>query len=195
MVIDRLQFQDCPAVAILHLTCLHTPFSGRAGQELLTRYYQAVAREIGACGYTAKQDGHLLGFVCGVWQPRLLRNHLLRSEWAALSWWAIWQVMAKPTLLLNLLKRGLKPDAEESMPLDGYELRPIVVSPEARGRGVARLLVETLWDDANRRGFSRVFLYTEENNISAQALYQKTGFSLIGKQIRGGATYLYYERS
>ncbi len=78
-------------------------------------------------------------------------------------------------LFQRIFNKGYEPSTE------GYELRPIVVSAEYRGRDVAPLLLKVLMRDARERGFSTIHLYTEENNIPALRFYQKSGFQTIGK--------------
>ena len=60
------------------------------------------------------------------------------------------------------------------------ELLLIAVAVSHRIGGVGRLLVETVIDDALRRGSSEVFLEVRENNVAARRLYQSVGFVDIG---------------
>jgi GNAT superfamily N-acetyltransferase len=51
------------------------------------------------------------------------------------------------------------------------------VSSEARGKGVGRALVEAAIDDAISRGCELLEVATQARNISAQRLYQRSGFT------------------
>lgn len=192
--IDYLQESDCNKVAALHLMHLRTSFTGQAGKELLACYYRAVVRQVGACGYVAKENDEIEGFVCGVWQPSALRNILLRSQWLGLGWWAVWQVLSNPRFALDSLSR-IRFSLQIPHETRGYELRPIVVAPIARGSGVAQLLLNTLLKDAAQRGYKCIYLHTEEDNALAKSFYKKTGFKEVGKVYRLGVTHLRYERS
>ena len=59
-------------------------------------------------------------------------------------------------------------------------LNDLFTAPEARGRGVARSLIEAVYRDAGAAGAERVYWLTHESNATAQALYDKvasrTGF-------------------
>lgn len=78
----------------------------------------------------------------------------------------------------------------------GYELRPIVVAPSARGTRVASDLVAVLLADARRRGFQRVHLVTEVDNGAAHAFYRKVGFRSNGTTTgRSGLAFVRYECS
>ena len=52
-------------------------------------------------------------------------------------------------------------------------LQDLFTAPAARGRGVARALIEAVAEDARRRGATRYYWLTQENNKTARALYDK----------------------
>jgi ribosomal protein S18 acetylase RimI-like enzyme len=187
--------RHCPAVAVLHLNFLNTGFTGKPGLRLLDLYYRTVVEEVGACGYVAEQDDQVLGFVCGVWDSVGLRGRLLSRHWPSLALWGPAQVVIQPSLMRSLLGRLRQPPGATKAVDPGYELRPIVVDPAARGSGVARLLVRQLLEDAASRGFQTMHLYAEAHNKRAIAFYHKMGFQLSGSVQRPGGPHGRYERS
>ncbi|MEV4357075.1 GNAT family N-acetyltransferase [Nonomuraea sp. NPDC049625] len=52
-------------------------------------------------------------------------------------------------------------------------LQDLFTAPEARGRGVARALIEAVTAWARERGCSRVYWNTHESNATARRLYEK----------------------
>ena len=52
-------------------------------------------------------------------------------------------------------------------------LQDLFTDPEARGRGVARALIEAVADEARRRGATRYYWLTRHDNKTARALYDK----------------------
>lgn len=56
------------------------------------------------------------------------------------------------------------------------------VAPEARGKGVARLLVDTVAAWARDQGMHRVALWVTDPNAPARALYERTGFAHTGER-------------
>ncbi|MET9247006.1 GNAT family N-acetyltransferase [Nonomuraea sp. NPDC003709] len=52
-------------------------------------------------------------------------------------------------------------------------LQDLFTAPEARGRGVARALIEAVTAWARERGCSRVYWNTHESNATARRLYDK----------------------
>jgi ribosomal-protein-alanine N-acetyltransferase len=68
--------------------------------------------------------------------------------------------------------------------LDQAELGNVAVTPEARRRGVGRLLVEAALRRVRRRGARECFLEVRESNEVARRLYEELGFAAIGRRRR-----------
>lgn len=183
------------AVAALHMRYLPTPFRGAPGWHLLSAYYRAVAQGEAAIGYVAEERDQILGYICGVWEPAKLRSQLLITQWPALALWGAASALRRPQLVVSFLQRLGRPAEEDAAPLiEGYELRPIVVDPAARGTGLAPRLVERLMLDARGRGFERMHLFTEFDNQVAQAFYSKMEFDRTDTIHHSGSLMFRYER-
>jgi len=74
---------------------------------------------------------------------------------------------------------GLVPDEEDP---EAAELVSMWVAPEARGRGVAELLIEAAWRQCSREGLPRLSLWVVEGNTRAERLYSRLGFSRTGRR-------------
>lgn len=72
--------------------------------------------------------------------------------------------------------------------IDEAELGNVAVHPDARRTGVADALVRAVLARAEERGARACFLEVRESNESAQALYRRHGFEVIGRRAR------YYSR-
>ena len=66
--------------------------------------------------------------------------------------------------------------------MDEAELANLAVEPAARRRGVGRLLLDRMLDDARERGTTRVFLEVRESNEAARRLYASRGFAEVGRR-------------
>lgn len=184
------------AVAALHLQYLTTPFHGASGRQLLSSYYQTVASGHGAVGYVAEEQDQILGYICGVWEAAELRKQLLTTRWPALAFWGAVGLLTRPQILALLAQRlGRLPTKGVTQKMEGYELRPIVVVPPARGSSIASDLVQRLMLDARARGFQRMHLYVEVNNETAQAFYRKHGFTATSSVWHNGRPMVSYECS
>lgn len=76
--------------------------------------------------------------------------------------------------------------------LDCY-LEEVYVVPARRRRGIGTALMTTALDHARERGAGYVYLGTGEDDVGAQALYERLGFSKRGGQ-SGGPMNFFYER-
>ena len=56
------------------------------------------------------------------------------------------------------------------------------VSPEYRGKGIARQLMTTALDHAKQAGIEQAYLSCLSSNIPAQKLYESMGFNLSGSR-------------
>lgn len=182
----------CRAAARLHLACLPTPFLGLAGVEILGCVYRCLAEGRGGCGFVAVDGRRLLGFVCGMWCPQDLHRRLILRYGPQLAFWSLAQLAVSPPgwkgLACSIGHRLAVVQAKGS-----YELRPLVVAPRARGRGVGSALTARLIEDARQRGLDTVYLHAEADNHPANAFYQRAGFIPTKEIERSGRKYLRYE--
>jgi GNAT superfamily N-acetyltransferase len=59
------------------------------------------------------------------------------------------------------------------------ELKRMFVLPEARGLGLAQLVIKELETEAKKKGFEIMILETLYKQIEAISLYQKVGFKIV----------------
>jgi ribosomal protein S18 acetylase RimI-like enzyme len=158
----------------MHISYLSTEFKGIPGKRLLQQYYQGVLSKNGAIGYVGLIDGKVSGFVCGVWDFYSLNHWIVTHSLFQLIIWNGLQIISSPKYLSDLLARLFKRNSR--FDVQGYELRPIVVETQDRGTGLAGLLVDRLVEDAKKRGYSKLHLFVENDNLIAQKFYKKKGF-------------------
>lgn len=164
-------------VARLHLRYLHTPFKGEAGELFLRLYYETICQEEGGIGFVVMTNKQVAGFICGIWNPSLVRKNLITRQWKSLILSSIRSLFSTPALIGELFHRLTDLTKRvESSPLQGYELRPIVIAENFRGSEAGSLLVSALLKDAKERGRASIFLITEQDNMAANRFYKKQGF-------------------
>lgn len=67
-------------------------------------------------------------------------------------------------------------------PMPGWaELQKLYLDDDAKGRGLGRLLTQTVLDRAGQLGFRTVYLETHSNLQTAITLYEKMGFQPISR--------------
>jgi ribosomal-protein-alanine N-acetyltransferase len=74
--------------------------------------------------------------------------------------------------------------AVSRMAADEAEILSIAVAASHRGRGLSRDLLLTHLGHLAGRGVRTIFLEVEENNAPARRLYEKAGFSVVGRRER-----------
>lgn len=62
----------------------------------------------------------------------------------------------------------------------GYEVKKVFVLPQARGRGLSRILMREIEHVARAKGETRIVLQTGEKQVEAIALYEAIGYQSIG---------------
>ncbi|MGH2660918.1 MAG: GNAT family N-acetyltransferase [Actinomycetota bacterium] len=75
-----------------------------------------------------------------------------------------------------------EPD-DDPLPPDEAHVRMLGVHPEARRRGIARILMEACADQARRAGKRRITLNTTMRMRAAQAMYESLGFSRMEDRV------------
>ena len=72
---------------------------------------------------------------------------------------------------------------------DESEILTIATHPDQRQRGLGRTLLDCMLQHLTEQGVKSLFLEVAEDNLAAQALYRRAGFSPIGRRPA------YYRRS
>lgn len=65
---------------------------------------------------------------------------------------------------------------------DQGELGNVAVAEEVRGRGVALALLDAAFSKLRDRGVRECFLEVRESNEAARRLYERLGFSVVGRR-------------
>jgi ribosomal-protein-alanine N-acetyltransferase len=101
------------------------------------------------------------------------------------------QMLTERNTLVHRLrmKRKIIGFSVSRMAADEAELLSIAVAETHRGRGLSNSLLLTHLGHLAGRGIRTVFLEVEENNQPARRLYQRAGFSVVGRRER------YYQQS
>jgi ribosomal protein S18 acetylase RimI-like enzyme len=86
-------------------------------------------------------------------------------------------------------------EGEPAVPPDEAHLRMLGVHPEARRRGIARLLMDASVEEARRAGKRRLTLNTTQRMRAAQAMYEALGFDRMDDRVfPDGFVLLGYEK-
>jgi len=64
--------------------------------------------------------------------------------------------------------------------LDQADIHTVLVDVNQRGKGLARVLLQSMMQWLREQGVEQVFLEVRQGNLAAQALYAKQGFAVTG---------------
>ncbi len=64
----------------------------------------------------------------------------------------------------------------DGLPPDTCELVKMYLAPEARGKGLAKLLMQQCLQTAKEKGFTKLYIETMQELATAVGMYEKSGF-------------------
>jgi len=67
----------------------------------------------------------------------------------------------------------------EGLPADTCELVKMYILPQARGKGLGKLLISQCIEFAKQQGYKKMYLETMNELNQAVLMYEKTGFTLL----------------
>jgi len=117
--------------------------------------------------------------------PRLAQLHgaSFHRGWGESEFEAM---IAERNTLVHRLRLGRKTIgfAVSRMGADEAEILSIAIDARHRGRGLSRDFFLTHLGHLAGRGVRTIFLEVEENNAPARRLYERTGFTVVGRRER-----------
>ena len=168
---------DLKQLASLHHSVMHTLLSD-LGLPIVLRYYQTARSDssvIGICGINSSDE--IIGWAMGSPHPDRINSGLRRPlPWFAVQMFRV--IFTRPAVLLQLVSSLLTSSAETEMKKDEVELTYIGVTPNHRGKGLGKSLLEAFVESSRSKGYRSVVLSVETDNSAAITLYEKSGFKI-----------------
>lgn len=94
------------------------------------------------------------------------------------------------------LEGRVEPEDDPTLAPEEAHIRMLGVHPDARRRGIARLLMSACFDRACEQGKTRVTLHTTHRMLAAQAMYEGLGFRRLPDRVfPDGFVLLTYEKT
>ena len=190
-----------PEVAGTRCLCVHAPTMRRGGDRWLSRTVLDVPDEIEIRPLLASEHTAVGAVTASAfreywtpdkpgWEPYLARIADVGSRAErSMVLVAVDRGVIAGSVTLELDSR-IGPAPSDPLAAGEAHIRMLGVSPEHRGRGIARRLMLACIDMARRRGKRVMTLDTEANMVGAQQLYMELGFEPTGTQQREGGPLL-----
>ena len=176
-MITDLQKQYASQTANLHISGIPTGFISSFGIGFVTALYEAIAEDENSFGFVAVEDDKALGFVAFSTNLSKLYKHVALKKGFKFG-----LLLAKKMVSIQNIKKIwaniFYPKKMKQMNLPDAELLSIVVSPEGRGKGIAKQLIKKGFTECANRGIGKIKVLVAAENKPANKLYQKCGFEL-----------------
>jgi len=177
IIFEPMAASHAKEIALIHIQGIGTGFISSLGPGFVTELYEAIAKDSNSFGFVAIEDGKALGFIA------LSTNLGKLYKYVALKkGFKFGLILARRMLSFRVFKKVIDnifyPIKMKKLDLPDAELLSIVVVPEARGKGIAKQLIEKHFEECKKRGINRVKALVRVENEAANKLYLKCGFEL-----------------
>jgi len=180
MQIESLKIEHASDIAKLHYRGIPTGFLSSLGPRFLTALYQAIAASENAFGFVARENDQTLGYIAFTDNLGRLYKSVIKQNFCRFS-----LLLACKMLRFSRSKKVfqtlLYPGKTKKLELPAAELLAIVIADQARGKGLASRLMQTGLDECKNRSIEKVKILVAADNHSANKLYGKCGFQLVGR--------------
>lgn len=165
-------------LAVLHHSVMQTLLSD-LGMSIVLKYYQVARSDPSVIGIGAfNPSNEIVGWAIGSPDPGAV-NAKMRQP---LPWFMMQMIrvgITRPLVFMQLISSVLSSSSDMEMSAGAIELTYIGVSPTYQGMGLGRTLLNKFIELSRGKGYHSIVLSVEEENKSAIALYEKSGFRTI----------------
>jgi len=178
--INPLGKEDLPAVTTIHLRAFPDFFLSVLGGKFLQNFYRSFICDSCGVALVAREAGtnRILGAVVGPIAPNNFFRQLLIRRWWAFCVASTSAVLRNPRVAIRLW-RALFYRGDQPVGRSRALLSSIAVVPEARCRGIGRMLVDAWVSEIRSRGLSGCYLTTDaDNNEATNRFYAGAGWTI-----------------
>ena len=193
--IRKASHDDLESIVDMHLIAFPEYYLTRLGRRVVWGTYDQYFKSDLLFPLVATMDGKPVGFIAGTFPGGNMDSDFWQNTFYAVVWGllcgllrcdkVIWggildRVKRIPRALRVKFKSGgvRQSSPSASKPIGGW-LVSIAVLPEARGKGVAKAMLNFFEQQEIKHGAKRIRLCAYKNNARALAFYEKSGFKRI----------------
>jgi predicted ATP-grasp superfamily ATP-dependent carboligase/ribosomal protein S18 acetylase RimI-like enzyme len=168
------------AVAELHIAGIKTGFISSLGMEFVTGLYEAIAKSTYGYGFVALLNNEVVGFASfathlgGLYKSVILKNGFR-------FFFQLARKMLSFKNIRNALETLSYPARLKNMNLPAAEFLSMVISEQARRKGLATEFIKTGFAEAAARGIEKLKILAAVDIKPINKLYEKLGFELVGQ--------------
>lgn len=173
------KLSDCDKIVEIHLSAFNNFFLTSLGGRFLKTFYRSCIKSDETVIIVCCDDnGNLAGFAMGSLKAAGFYKRLLFKNLLPFSLEAVKLIISKPKALVRLVNNLTKTD-ERSESHEFSELLSIASSPEFRGQGIGRKLLDSFEEKIREEGGRVVSLTTDySDNRDVIEFYRKSGYKI-----------------
>ena len=170
---------DCYTIAELHLKSFNDFFLSSLGKRFLETFYKACINNPDAIAVVCTtEEGVTTGFALISLKSKGFYRNILVNNFFAFSMEAARLMFSRPRALLRLALNLSKSGSDAG---DATELLSIASLPEYSGRGVGKLLIETIENNLKDHQCNAITLTTDYyDNDKVIDFYRRRGYEIDG---------------
>ena len=178
MQIRKLLPEDARQVAELHITGIQTGFISSLGIDFVTSLYEAVASSKNAFGLVSVKGDKITGFIAFAEDIGSFYKSVIFKNFPRFVFLLAGKTFS-PKLIANIVETILYPvRTKKKIELPKAEFLSIVVAKEERGKGLSDDLLRKGFTLCRQRKIEKVKVLVGSDNLPANKLYRRCGFSL-----------------
>ncbi len=178
--ITKLSVEHAQQVARLHISGISTGFISSLGVNFVTALYEAIAESEYGFGLVAEKDNKVIGFAAFATDLSALYKSVIFKNGLRFAFLLVWRMFSLRTIkkvfeILFYLARTKKTNFPSA------EFLSMVISEEARRKGLATMLVKKGFAECAQRGVERLKILAAVDIKPINKMYERFGFDLVGR--------------
>lgn len=183
--IVKLLPEHASDVAKLHISGIATGFISSLGTKFVTALYQTVSKSKYGFGFVAIENGEIVGFSCFTTNLDKLYKSVILKGGLKLIFTVAWKMFSFEKIK-KVLETLFYPNRIKKMNLPSAEFLSMVISEQARGKGLATRLMSCGFDECAREGIEKIKIFAAVKIKAINKMYEKCGFELVGQMTNHG---------
>ncbi len=185
--IVQLRPEHARQVAKLHISGIGTGFLSSLGADFVSALYREIAKSRYGFGFVAKKGEHIVGFAAFTTDIDALYRSVIFKGGFKFAFSLAFKMFSFKTAK-KVFETLIYPTRIEKLNLPSAEFLSMVISEEARGRGLATRLVKKGFEQSARRGVKELKIFAAVEIEAINKMYEKLGFKLAGQMDNHGIT-------
>lgn len=176
--IVKAQKNDCADMATIYVRALPDSFLGQLGPKFIRLLFRAMIDFGMAVALVAKENGKVVGYVCGVKNINQFYKHFYQKYYLKVVG-ILFRQIVNPHTLSKILENFLYPQKNDR--LVKAELLSIAIEPNYQGKNIGGKLFNGFNSEMEKIGVKKYKIVVGGNLDNANRFYNKMGCLRVGE--------------